>query len=94
MERRTMYRSAFGLVLIAAALFLLLSVASHDPHDPPWRFADAPVNAQPTNLCGIVGAHVAFAAKLLFGVVSYVLALGLGVFGDDHRIGPGQAAVF
>ena len=81
MERRTMYRSAFGLMLIAAALFLLLSVASHDPHDPPRRFADAPVNAQPTNLCGVVGAHVAFATKLLFGVVSYVLALGLGVFG-------------
>ena len=81
MERHGMYRYAIGMVLIALALFLLLSVASHDPYDPPKRFADAPANAEPTNMCGIVGAYVAFAVKLAAGTGGYLLAIGLGAFG-------------
>jgi len=81
MERPLIYRYAIGLVVIALAIFLLLSIASHDPHDPPARFADMPFNQQPTNLCGIVGAYCAFGVRWLLGTGGYLFAIGLGILG-------------
>ena len=81
MERHGIYRYAVALALLAAAIFLLLSIASHSPHDPPARFADAPLNAEPTNMCGVVGAYIAFAARFFLGTGAYIFAIAVGALG-------------
>ena len=45
----------FALVVLAAAVFIGLSLASFDPADPPARSV-YPVRTQPANLCGEIGA--------------------------------------
>ena len=45
----------FALVVLAAAVFLGLSLASYDPADPPAHGV-YPLHRQVTNLCGEIGA--------------------------------------
>ncbi len=81
MERREVYHRGLGLVLCAAGLILFMSVASYNPHDPPGN--DYPVYyAHAANICGPVGAHLAWLFRLLFGTGSYLIALALAVVGS------------
>ena len=81
MERREVYHRGLGLVLFAAGLILFMSVASYNPHDPPG--SDYPVYYyHPANICGTVGAHMAWLFRLLFGTGSYLIALMLAVIGS------------
>ncbi len=78
-DHRKLYRYIVGLVLIVAAIGLLFSLASRDALDPP---ADAsPRNEVVQNLCGIVGAYVAFALHWVFGSGSYIFAIVMAGIG-------------
>jgi len=79
MERPKLYRYAVGVVLIGLAVLFLLTVASFSPHDPPD--AAHPPNEELSNLCGIVGAYVAYGIRFLFGTGSYLFAVALAGLG-------------
>ena len=79
MDRREIYRRALGVVLVALALILFMSVASYTPHDPPHPAY--PVNREAANLCGIVGAYLGYAFRLLIGTGTYLLCFALAVVG-------------
>jgi S-DNA-T family DNA segregation ATPase FtsK/SpoIIIE len=79
--RREMYIRAGGLVLMAVALILFMSVASLNPHDPPN--GDVPEMDPPANICGIVGACVGYLVYLFFGWGSYLVIFtmaGIGAY--------------
>jgi len=59
-----------ALALLAATLFIGLSLVSYDPGDPPSTLV-YPVRAQTTNLCGPKGAHLAHALRTGIGLGAY-----------------------
>ncbi len=68
-----------SILLIAFAVFAILSFYSHSPNDPP--FGDYPVNDPIKNYCGKAGANLAGYMMLCLGVTSYIPFVLLGVFG-------------
>ncbi len=69
----------FALVVLAAAVFIGLSLASFDPADPPARSV-YPVRTQPANLCGEIGATLSGELFTNFGHGAYFLLIVLAVF--------------
>lgn len=65
-----------GIFLMAASLFLFMSLVSYHPDDLP--FFSSRASSQVQNLCGIVGAIVAGFVRSLVGLTGYLLA-GIGV---------------
>ena len=68
-----------AIILIASALFILISFLSYSSNDPP--FADYPINNPVSNFCGTVGAQVAGYAMASLGRTSYLIAAFLGWLG-------------
>ncbi len=75
-------RGVTAVILIAFALFLLLSFISFSSNDPP--FADYPVNNPVHNFCGLAGAQVAGYALAGMGRTSYLLVILLGWLGTQY----------
>jgi S-DNA-T family DNA segregation ATPase FtsK/SpoIIIE len=73
MERPEIYRRAAGVVVAAAALILLMSLASYDSHDPPKP--DYPANVTAANACGAVGARLAYWSLFFLGVGAYLMVI-------------------
>ncbi|MFW6339930.1 MAG: DNA translocase FtsK 4TM domain-containing protein, partial [Wenzhouxiangella sp.] len=76
---RRLSEASFLLILVVA-LYLLLSLASHDPLDPGWSRAAAEADIR--NLGGRLGAWLADLFLFLFGYMAYaapVLILVLGL---------------
>ncbi len=72
-------RRAGWIALFAAWVFVVLSVASFDPADPPSHVVA--VHAEPvSNLCGRVGAVVAYELHRVIGVGVWVLLVGVAGF--------------
>jgi DNA segregation ATPase FtsK/SpoIIIE, S-DNA-T family len=74
--RAAVVRFGWTTVLLLATLFTWIALLSFDPADPPASVvyrADAP--AYPQNLCGPIGAYVAYGAVYYLGVGSYPLLL-------------------
>lgn len=69
----------FALAVLAAAVFLGLSLASYDPADPPAH-AVFPPRAQAVNLCGEIGARIAYELFTNFGHGAYFILFALAVF--------------
>jgi len=68
-----------ALAVLAAAVFLGLSLASYDPADPPAH-AIYPARAQAVNLCGEIGAILSNELFANFGHGAYFLLIALLVF--------------
>ncbi|MCA1962094.1 MAG: DNA translocase FtsK 4TM domain-containing protein [Desulfomonile sp.] len=68
-------REYAAVVLLAFSAFLLLSLASYDPRDP--SFNTATTRPEVSNLCGLIGSHVADALVQLLGICSIVIPVGL-----------------
>jgi S-DNA-T family DNA segregation ATPase FtsK/SpoIIIE len=69
-----------GVVLMATALMILVSLISHSPDDPVWYFKET--SRQTTaNLIGPVGAFMSEALLQLLGLASYLLAVLLAMAG-------------
>lgn len=67
-----------ALGLFAATLFIALSMISFDPADPPARSA-FPVRENPVNLCGPLGAELAYGLRSALGLGAWFVVLALGV---------------
>jgi len=68
-------REYAAVVFLAFSAFLFLSLASYDPRDP--SFNTATTRPEVSNLCGLIGSHVADALVQLLGVCSIVVPVGL-----------------
>jgi DNA segregation ATPase FtsK/SpoIIIE, S-DNA-T family len=68
-----LFRLAGAVALTAAAAFLVLSLATFHPADSPTHLVHPP-NEPAQNLCGPVGAWVAYHIVRMFGAGSWVLA--------------------
>ncbi|MEJ2716859.1 MAG: DNA translocase FtsK, partial [Deltaproteobacteria bacterium] len=67
-----------GVLLLAAAVFLFLSLFSHDPRDPSFNVVTS--RAHVSNLCGLFGSHVSDALVQLIGTASFLVPVALVVF--------------
>ncbi|MBL8848377.1 MAG: DNA translocase FtsK 4TM domain-containing protein [Planctomycetaceae bacterium] len=74
-DYRRLITDLLALALLAACVFIALSLYSFDPADPPTATV-YPVNPQVANLCGPVGARVAHALRESLGLGAW-LALAI-----------------
>ena len=86
MKHGHLYRTAAEFVLLCASIFLFVSVLSFNMGDAPSPYVN-PNNAEPTNLCGPVGAFCAyyclhyFGPGILLGWGSVAIAMGILLMG-------------
>lgn len=66
-DRHRLKTDLLALGLLAVAVFVALSLFSHDPADPPAR-AVYPARAEAFNICGRAGAWVAHLLHTAFGI--------------------------
>ncbi|MFQ5714052.1 MAG: DNA translocase FtsK [Candidatus Scalinduaceae bacterium] len=79
MERTRVFHSVYAMVILTIAVFILISIASFSPNDPP--FANYPVNKSVQNYCGKIGAGISGYLISGIGATSYVFALLIGALG-------------
>ncbi len=76
---RDRLRDLTALLLVAATAFVVASLATHHPADPPLPRM-FPEHTRAVNACGALGAAVAAAAYEWFGLGAWCLAAFLGGF--------------
>lgn len=79
MQRTRILHSAYSIVIFTVGIFILISIATFSPNDPP--FANYPVNNPVQNYCGKMGAGVSGYLIACIGITSYVFALLIGTLG-------------
>jgi S-DNA-T family DNA segregation ATPase FtsK/SpoIIIE len=79
-DYRRLRTDLLALGLLAANVFVGLSLVSFDPADPPSTLV-FPLHERPTNVCGPVGAGLAYALIYRLGLAAWVL-LGAAVLLD------------
>lgn len=72
------FNEVSGIALIGAGFLLLLALISFDYNDVPKSLMGPPnpENTETQNIIGILGAVIAWASLLLFGIASYLLSIG------------------
>lgn len=68
-------RDLAGFILLAATVFIFLSLISYNPMDPSWNTKVAGENSVIQNYGGIVGSHLADLLMQVFGYASYLFPL-------------------
>lgn len=71
-------RDLVALALLVATVFLVVSIGSYDPADPPSDLV-YPANEQVHNVCGRVGARVSSGLLEALGIGAYFLVASLAV---------------
>ena len=79
MQRTRVFHSVYSIVIFTVGIFVLISIATFSPNDPP--FANYPVNNPVQNYCGMVGAGISSYLITCIGITSYVFAFLIGVLG-------------
>ncbi len=79
MERTRVLHSAYSIFICTVGIFILISIATFSPNDPP--FANYPVNNPVQNYCGKIGAGVSGFLLTCIGITSYLFALLIGALG-------------
>ncbi len=75
MEKKTITREIIGILLLAAAFFVGISLISYSPKDPSFNVA-RPIGSQPIhNLLGYSGAVIADLVFQLFGLSGFILPI-------------------
>ncbi|MCA9074794.1 MAG: DNA translocase FtsK 4TM domain-containing protein [Planctomycetaceae bacterium] len=82
-DYRRLRTDLLALGLLAAIVFVGLSLWSYDPADPPSQLVH-PQNAEVLNVCGPVGARLAYGLRTVFGWGAYGLLIAMFVF--DMRL--------
>src|SRR5262245_47752007 len=77
-DRSRLKTDLFALALLAATLFVAISLASYDPADPPAATVYPP-RTRTYNTCGPAGAWTAHLLRLSFGSGAWFVLLGMGV---------------
>ncbi|MEK7854395.1 MAG: DNA translocase FtsK 4TM domain-containing protein [candidate division NC10 bacterium] len=80
-------REALGVLLVAASLLTLVSLASYDPADPSFLHSGVP-GVPVRNGVGWIGAHLAGALFGLAGAVALLLPPALLLLGVRAFVGP------
>lgn len=75
-----------GVALLAAALLLLVAQWSFDPHDISFLYKPAVAKPVIHNLIGFLGAYLAWASFIPFGLVAYLLPFLLAMFGLAYLV--------
>lgn len=75
--KRSLANEVFALVLVALAILLFLSLVTFNPADPSWNLAGT--QRTPSNLIGVVGAHVSDLFLQLFGLASLAVPILLSL---------------
>jgi DNA segregation ATPase FtsK/SpoIIIE, S-DNA-T family len=75
-RRSPLARLLLAFALTAASVFVLTSLITFSPGDPPTHTV-YPANATVENLCGLVGAWLSYHMIRLLGMGAWVLTLGL-----------------
>jgi DNA segregation ATPase FtsK/SpoIIIE, S-DNA-T family len=78
-DYRRLRTDLLAVGLLATIVFVVLSLYSYDPADPPSTLV-YPVNPQVTNICGPVGARLAWGLHAGLGYGAYALAAALLLF--------------
>jgi len=76
---RTGWYEAWGILLLAACILLVLAMVSYNPEDIRWLHE--PPNTPPANFIGPVGAWVSFFLFMAFGVAGYLIPAVVAVVG-------------
>ena len=79
MQRTRVFHSAYSIIIFTVGIFILISIATFSPNDPP--FANYPVNNPVQNYCGKLGAGISSCLLTCIGMTSYVFALLIGALG-------------
>ncbi len=79
MERTRVLHSAYSIIICTVGIFILISIATFSPNDPP--FANHPVNNPVQNYCGKIGAGVSGYLLTCIGITAYLFALLIGTLG-------------
>jgi S-DNA-T family DNA segregation ATPase FtsK/SpoIIIE len=79
MERSRAFHSAYSIVICTFSIFMLISIATFSPNDPP--FANYPINNPVQNYCGKVGAGLSGYLITGLGITSYLFAFMVGALG-------------
>ncbi len=77
-ESRNRLTDLLAVGLLALNVFLIVSLVSYDPADPPSALVH-PANETTTNICGPLGSFVARAMFSLFGIGAYYVVVSGGV---------------
>jgi S-DNA-T family DNA segregation ATPase FtsK/SpoIIIE len=72
-----------GMLLFAAALIWIISLASYEPADAVWFFSTGS-HAAPANFAGRIGAFLAELSFQLFGYASYLIPAVLVITGWNY----------
>jgi DNA segregation ATPase FtsK/SpoIIIE, S-DNA-T family len=72
-----------GVLLFAAALIWIISLASYEPADPVWFFSTGS-HAAPANFAGRIGAFLAELSFQVFGYASYLIPAVLVITGWNY----------
>lgn len=72
---RTTSGEYLGILFVAAAIFLGLCLLSYDPRDPSFNVATT--RSHVSNLCGLIGSHIADALAQVLGISSLLIPLAL-----------------
>jgi DNA segregation ATPase FtsK/SpoIIIE, S-DNA-T family len=72
-----------GVLLFAAALIWIISLASYEPSDPVWFFSTG-AHTVPANFAGRIGAFLAELSFQLFGYAAYLVPAVLVITGWNY----------
>jgi S-DNA-T family DNA segregation ATPase FtsK/SpoIIIE len=79
MQRTRVLHSAYSIIICTLGIFILISIATFSPNDPP--FANYPVNNPVQNYCGKIGAGISGCLLACIGITSYLFAMLIGALG-------------
>lgn len=79
-KRLLPYRILAGVFLLAAAVFVGISLGGMSPHDPQ-PLPQYPVNDEPGNPCGLVGAYVSAYLLYMHGLGAFLVPVFLAMAG-------------
>ena len=79
MQKTTIFHSAYSMIIFTIGIFILISIVTFSPNDPP--FANYPVNNPVQNYCGKIGAGISGYLITCIGITSYIFAFLVGALG-------------
>ena len=78
-SRRSLRREIPGIILLAIAIFTMLSLISYHPSDPSLNVAHTAGAHAIHNLGGIVGSYLSDLLLQVLGLASYLIPLATGI---------------
>jgi S-DNA-T family DNA segregation ATPase FtsK/SpoIIIE len=78
-SRRSLKREISGIILLAIALYMVLSLVSYHPSDPSFNVSPPGRVKEIHNLGGIMGSYLSDLLLQGLGLASYLISLAIGI---------------